>query len=283
MAADCEDGSSIIHVALKIQARRVNKHLLTGIENKAQKSRPQLVGLTVTFPHPDVHVSGHPLVEHKLNLIRDKSCNPTDFRRIVRELTILLAYEVTATLPKSLKWAPARIETPVALMENARLIAGLPPIIIPILRAGLTMAEAFQAIIPGAHIGHIGLHRDDVTKLPVEYLIKLPTIGNRLCVIVDPMLATGNSARHAVNILYKTMKTKIDNIRVVSVLSSKCGVESIISEFPGLHLFTACIDGEGDVKGGLNDESYIVPGLGDAGDRSFGTTADIADIEGPML
>jgi uracil phosphoribosyltransferase len=200
----------------------------------------------------------HPLVLHKLTLMRDKHTPTTVFRQLLREISLLLAYEVSRDLPMTTK----KIETPVAPMD-APIIKGKKLVIVSVLRAGNGLLEGMLDLIPSARVGHIGLYRDPVTLQPVEYYMKVPVdIAERRTIVVDPMLATGNSVAAAV----RRLKEKgAKEIRLVTLLSAPEGITRFHAEHPDVPIYTAALDSH------LNDHGYIVPGLGDAGDRMFGT------------
>jgi uracil phosphoribosyltransferase len=206
----------------------------------------------------NVTVVNHPLVQHKLSILRDKETSCGGFRRLLKELSMLLAYEVTRDLPSH----AIEIETPVA-KGTFRSVQGENIIIISILRAGNAILDGMLELLPMARVGHIGLYRDVKTLEPVEYYFKVPqNIEGGDFIIVDPMLATGNSAAVA---LEKLEPLKPRSMRLVTVVSCPEGIKRINDQFPNVPIFTAAIDE------GLNDHGYIVPGLGDAGDRIFGT------------
>ena len=215
--------------------------------------------MTSSGPSSNIHIMTHPLIQHKLNLMRMKETDSILFRRLLNEISLLMGYEVTRDLPL----AAQRIETPLAQMD-AFFVSESKIAIVPILRAGLGMTEGLLDLMPRALVGHIGLYRDPVTKMPVEYLVKLPDPNQRLFILVDPMLATGNSAVHAVRVLlsHHVQRTKI---RFLSLVAAPEGVEVFQKEFPDIPLYTAALDQ------GLTEKAYITPGLGDAGDRIFGT------------
>jgi uracil phosphoribosyltransferase len=205
----------------------------------------------------NVTVVSHPLVQHKLTFIRMEDTESPDFRRLLRELSVLLAYEVTRTLPTR----KIEIQTPVATCHAPILDAKI--VLVSILRAGNGILDGMLDVIPSARVGHIGLYRDPKTLAPVEYYFKMPPdISQRDVIVVDPMLATGNSAAAAVSRI-KALNPK--SIRFVCLVASPEGVELFCDEHPDVALFTASIDEK------LNDHGYIVPGLGDAGDRIYGT------------
>jgi uracil phosphoribosyltransferase len=208
---------------------------------------------------PDnVTVVDHPLVLHKLTLLRDKHTPSAVFRQLVKEISLLLAYEVLRDLPMTTR----HIETPMGEME-APILRGKKLVIVSILRAGSALLDGMLDLVPSARIGHIGLYRDPETLTAIEYYLKLPDdIANRHVIVVDPMLATGNSVTAAVNRIKEHGATQI---RFVSILAAPEGIKSMTQNHPDVQIFTAAIDSH------LNDHGYIIPGLGDAGDRMFGT------------
>ncbi|SHE81320.1 uracil phosphoribosyltransferase [Clostridium fallax] len=200
----------------------------------------------------------HPLILHKLSLIRDKNTGSKDFRDLVEEVSMLLAYEVT----RDLQMEDVEIETPIC-KAKCKMLAGKKIAIVPILRAGLGMVDGMLRLIPAAKVGHIGLYRDEETLKPVEYFCKLPQdIAERDIIVVDPMLATGGSAADAIDLL---KKKGAKYIRLVCLISSPEGVKAVMDRHPDVDIYLASIDEK------LNEQGYIVPGLGDAGDRLFGT------------
>jgi uracil phosphoribosyltransferase len=206
----------------------------------------------------DVVVVDHPLVQHKLSLMREKDGPTTDFRRLVSEVALLLAYEVTRDLPLETR----RIETPLEAMD-APVLAGKKLCFVSILRAGSGILDGMLDLVPSARVGHIGLYRDPETLKPVEYYLKVPDdLGERLMIVVDPMLATGYSAVAAITRLKQEGAKKI---RFVCLLAAPEGIEVMTREHPDVTIFTAAVDRE------LDSHGYIRPGLGDAGDRLFGT------------
>jgi uracil phosphoribosyltransferase len=209
--------------------------------------------------HPNLFVLDHPLIQHKLSHMRDRRRSTMGFRQLLREIALLMGYEIT----RDLKLTTERIETPMAPMD-APVLEGRKLAVVPILRAGLVMAEGLLELVPGAREGHIGLYRDHETKQPVEYLIKLPDPAGRLFILVDPMLATGNSAVHAVNVL-NHHGVEDARIRFMALVSAPEGVRVFHDAHPTVPVFTAALDSH------LNENAYIIPGLGDAGDRLFGT------------
>ena len=205
-----------------------------------------------------VVVTEHPLIQHKLTLMRDKNTGSKDFRELLTEITMLMGYEITRELPLE----DIEIETPV-VKTTAKVIAGKKLGIVPILRAGLGMVDGLVNLIPAAKVGHVGLYRDPETLQPVEYYCKLPQdIAEREMIIVDPMLATGGSAVAAIDVL-KRDGAKV--IKLVNLVASPEGIEEVHKYHPDVDIYVANIDEK------LNDHGYIVPGLGDAGDRLFGT------------
>ncbi len=204
------------------------------------------------------HLVDHPLIQHKLTIMRDKHTSTKAFRELLNEISMLMGYEITRELPLE----DVEIETPIQKATFKRL-AGKKLAIVPILRAGLGMVDGLTQLMPSARIGHIGLYRDPETHLPVEYYCKMPPdIDERLVVIVDPMLATGGSASDAITMV-KQRGAK--NIVLMCLVSAPEGVAKVQADHPDVDIYSAALD---DC---LNDHAYIVPGLGDAGDRIFGT------------
>lgn len=200
----------------------------------------------------------HPLVQHKVAIMRDKNTGTKAFKELVKELATLLTYEAT----RELALRDVKVETPVAT-ANCKMLQGRKLAIVPILRAGLGMVEGVQALIPAAKIGHIGLYRDPETLNPVEYYCKMPPdIGERDVFVVDPMLATGGSACDAIRMI-KARGAK--NIKFLGLIAAPEGIDRLHKEHPDVDIYCAALDEK------LNDHGYIVPGLGDAGDRIFGT------------
>ena len=205
-----------------------------------------------------VHVLDHPLIQHKLAILRNKNTSVKEFRELISEIAGLMCYEATRNLPTE----EVEIETPVA-KAKVKMLAGKKLAIIPILRAGLGMVDSMVDMIPSAKIGHIGLYRDPETHLPVEYYCKLPDdIENRQVYVVDPMLATGGSAVAAIDFL---KKYGCKNIIMMNVIGCPEGVKAVQEAHPDVEMYLAAVDER------LNEHAYIVPGLGDAGDRIFGT------------
>lgn len=208
--------------------------------------------------YKNVKVMEHPLIQHKLTLLRDKNTGVKEFRELVEELALLMGYEVT----RDLTLVKTEIETPICKTES-KVIAGKKLGIVPILRAGLGMVDGMLRLIPAAKVGHIGLYRDPDTLMPVEYYCKLPTdVAERDLIVLDPMLATGGSASAAITFL-KDRGAK--SIKLVNLIAAPEGIKAVVEAHPDVEIYVAAVDEK------LNDHGYIVPGLGDAGDRLFGT------------
>lgn len=205
-----------------------------------------------------VHVISHPLVQHKLTMIRDQETGPKDFRDLLEEISVLMAYEVTRDMPLE----EVDVQTPMG-RTRGRTIAGKKVGVVPILRAGLGMVNGVLRLIPTAKVGHIGVYRDPDTLLPVEYYCKLPVdVEERRIILLDPMLATGGSAAAAIGYL---KKRGVLSIKLMCLVAAPEGIDLVHKEHPDVDIFTAAIDEK------LNANGYIIPGLGDAGDRLFGT------------
>ncbi len=205
-----------------------------------------------------VVVFDHPLIKHKLTFIRDKNTGSKEFRELVTEISMLMGYEVTRDFPLE----EIEIETPLTKMKS-QVISGKKVGLIPILRAGLGMVDGMLNLLPAARVGHIGLYRDPQTLKPVEYYCKLPQdIEERELIVLDPMLATGGSATAAIDFLKKRGAT---NIRLVCLIAAPEGIKAVTEAHPDVDIYVAALDEK------LNDHAYILPGLGDAGDRLFGT------------
>jgi uracil phosphoribosyltransferase len=205
-----------------------------------------------------LQVIDHPLIQHKLTIIRDKRTGTKYFREVVNEIARLLAYEVSREMPLE----DVEIETPLVISTQKRL-AGKKVVIVPILRAGLGMVDGMLDLIPAAKVGHVGMYRDHETMEPVEYFIKMPSdLSERELLVVDPMLATGGSAVAAIDALKKRGAT---NIKFVCLVAAPEGVKVLQDAHPDVDIYTASLDEK------LNEKGYILPGLGDAGDRLFGT------------
>lgn len=212
--------------------------------------------------HPgflNLHVADHPLILHKLSQMRDVTCDQARFGALLRQIALLMAYEVTRHLPVTTR----KITTPLTVMD-APVLAGEEPVIVPILRAGMGMAAGLQELMPGARVGHIGLYRNEKTHEPVEYLVKLPDPKGKFFILVDPMLATGHSARYALDVMVKR-GVDIGKVRFMALVAAPEGVKAFQEAYPQVPVYVASLDDH------LNDKAYIVPGLGDAGDRLFGT------------
>jgi uracil phosphoribosyltransferase len=208
--------------------------------------------------YPNLTVLGHPLIKHKLYLLRDKSTKTKDFRELIAEIAMLMAYEVTKDLPTE----PVQLETPLEEMTGER-VAGKKLALVPILRAGLGMVEGILRLVPSARVGHIGLYRDHETLLPVPYYFKAPAAREqRDFFVLDPMLATGGSAADACTTL---KDSGVRSLRFLCIVAAPQGVEKMLSVHPDVPIYTAALDRT------LNEHGYILPGLGDAGDRIFGT------------
>lgn len=216
-----------------------------------QPAREQVLALPLT------HISRHPVIAHKMTLLRDKRTAPPEFYRIVRDLGALLAYEATADL----RLEPVQIETPLEPMAGSKLAGGVG--IVPILRAGLGLAEGFREVLPDAAVWHLGLRRDERTLEPIEYYNQLARSSNlQVCFSVDPMLATGGSAIDALNIL---KRYGVPHLRYVALIGAPYGLLKLRQAHPDVPIFLAALDER------LDDRGFICPGLGDAGDRQFGT------------
>jgi uracil phosphoribosyltransferase len=204
-----------------------------------------------------LHIIDHPLVQHKLSIMRNKETSTIKFRELLKEISTLMGYEVTRDFPLTYE----EIETPLMKM-NAPKISGKKVVIAPILRAGLGMVEGLLTLIPSARVGHIGMYRDEETCEPVFYYYKMPANKERLVIVTDPMLATGGSACDAIRRLKNDGYT---NIRLMCLVASPQGVKAVTEQHPDVDIYLAALDE------GLNEKNYILPGLGDAGDRIFGT------------
>lgn len=205
-----------------------------------------------------VYVFDHPLIQHKLSILRDKNTSVKEFRELVSEIAQLMCYEATRDLPLE----EVKVETPIG-MATCKRIAGKKLAVVPILRAGLGMVDGMFAMMPNVKVGHVGLYRDPKTLEPVKYYFKMPPdISERDAIIVDPMLATGGSACAATRFL---KEAGVKNIKLMSIIGAPEGVAAMQKEHPDVDIFIAALDDH------LNENGYIVPGLGDAGDRIFGT------------
>jgi len=205
-----------------------------------------------------LHIIDHPLVQHKISLLRDKNTGTKEFRELVSEIAMFICYEATRDLPLK----EIEIETPIAVAKT-KIISGRKLAFVPILRAGLGMVDGVTALVPAAKIGHIGLFRDPQTHSPVMYYSKMPDdISERDVIIVDPMLATGRSAKAAID---EMKKLGVKHIKFMCIICSPEGVDAVREAHPDVEIYTGVMDE------GLNEDHYIVPGVGDAGDRIFGT------------
>lgn len=205
-----------------------------------------------------IHVIDHPMIQHKLTIMRKKETGSKDFRELLKEISLLMGYEVTRDLPLD----DIEIETPIC-KTMAKKVSGRKLAIVPILRAGIGMVDGLQTLVPVAKVGHIGLYRNEETHVPVVYYCKLPEdINQRLVIVTDPMLATGGSACNALSML---KERGCNNIRLMCLVSAPEGIARVQKEHPDVDIYVAAVDDH------LNKDAYIVPGLGDAGDRIFGT------------
>ena len=205
-----------------------------------------------------LHVIDHPMIQHTLSIMRQKETGSKDFRQLLKEISILMGYEVTRDLPLT----DIQIETPIGPMTASRVL-GRKMAIVPILRAGLGMVDGLLDLVPVAKVGHIGLYRNETTHKPVVYYCKLPEdIQDRLVIVTDPMLATGGSSCDALAML---KERGVANVRLMCLVAAPEGIKKVQNEHPDVDIYTAAVDDH------LNENAYIVPGLGDAGDRIFGT------------
>jgi uracil phosphoribosyltransferase len=208
--------------------------------------------------YDNVKIVDHPLVQHKLTLLRDKQTGSKEFREIVSEIAMLMCYEATRDLPLQ----EVEIETPIAVAKT-HVISGKKLAFVPILRAGLGMVDGVLALVPAAKVGHIGLYRDPTSLAPVDYYCKLPTdISEREVILLDPMLATGGSATEGISLL---KRHGVKNIKFMCIIAAPEGLKAVCEAHPDVQVYCASLDSH------LNENGYIVPGLGDAGDRLFGT------------
>lgn len=207
---------------------------------------------------PNLFILDHPLIQHKLTHMRDKTTSTRTFRQLLREITLLMGYEVTRNLPLTTRM----IETPLTTMD-APVIAGRKLAIVPVLRAGIVMAEGLLELVPSARVGHIGLYRDE-THRPVEYVVRLPELEGRRFIVCDPMIGTGYSSAHAVSVL-KDRGIAAQDILFLALVAAPEGVEVYQARHRDVPMYVAALDDH------LDEHAYIVPGLGDAGDRMFGT------------
>ena len=219
----------------------------------------QLPSMKQDSRFPNLFILTHPLIQHKLSHMRERDTSTRTFRELLKEITLLMGYEVTRDLPLTTR----SIETPLETID-APVIAGKKLAIVPILRAGIGMSDGLLELVPSARVGHIGVFRDPATHKPVEYLVRLPDTADRIFILCDPMVATGNSAVYAVDVLKKRGVTD-EKIIFLALVAAPEGVTVFQQAHPGVKLYVASLDSH------LNDHAYIVPGLGDAGDRIFGT------------
>ena len=208
---------------------------------------------------PNLFILNHPLIQHKLSHMRERDTSTRTFRELLKEITLLMGYEITRDLPLTTR----KIETPLETID-APVIAGKKLAIVPILRAGIGMSDGLLELVPSARVGHVGVFRDPATHLPVEYLVRLPDTVDRTFILCDPMVATGNSAVHAIDVL-KRRGVPDEQIIFLALVAAPEGVQVFQAAHPRVKLYVAALDSH------LNDHAYIVPGLGDAGDRIFGT------------
>ncbi len=214
--------------------------------------------MTVRYDESRVTLVDHPLVQHKVAILRDKDTSTKQFRELVRELALFEGYEATRDFPLE----EVCVETPLESCTCMEL-SGKKVAIVPILRAGLGMVDGLLELVPSARVGHVGMYRDPATHEPHEYYCKLPPdVENRTCLVVDPMLATGGSANAAIDYL---RRAGVSDVRLLVLVSAPEGLAAVLEHDPDVRIFTCAIDRE------LNDHAYILPGLGDAGDRIFGT------------
>ena len=204
-----------------------------------------------------LHIIDHPLIQHTLSIMRNKETSTSEFRKLLQEISMLMGYEITRDFPLEYE----EIETPLQKM-NAPKLSGKKVVIAPILRAGLGMVDGLLSLIPSARVGHIGLYRDEETCEPVFYYYKMPGNKERLVILADPMLATGGSACDAI---MRLKKDGFNNIKLMCLVASPQGVKIVTEKYPDVDIYLASLDE------GLNERNYILPGLGDAGDRIFGT------------
>lgn len=208
---------------------------------------------------PNLYILDHPLIQHKLSHMREHDTSTRTFRELLREITLLMGYEITRDLPLTTR----QIQTPLVTID-APVIAGKKLAVVPILRAGIGMSDGLLELVPSARVGHIGVFRDPATHEPVEYLVRLPDTTDRTFILCDPMVATGNSAVHAIDVL-KKRGVPDAQILFLALVAAPEGVKVFMDAHPNVKLFVASLDSH------LDDDAYIIPGLGDAGDRIFGT------------
>jgi uracil phosphoribosyltransferase len=208
---------------------------------------------------PYLYILNHPLIQHKLSHMREHDTSTRTFRELLREITLLMGYEITRDLPLTTR----SIKTPLVTID-APVIAGKKLAVVPILRAGIGMSDGLLELVPSARVGHIGVFRDPETHEPVEYMVRLPDTVDRTFILCDPMVATGNSAVHAIDVL-KKRGVPDEQILFLALVAAPEGVQVVQDAHPNVKLYVASLDSH------LDDHAYIIPGLGDAGDRIFGT------------
>ncbi|MDY0964220.1 MULTISPECIES: uracil phosphoribosyltransferase [Massilia] len=208
---------------------------------------------------PNLYILNHPLIQHKLSHMREHDTSTRTFRELLREITLLMGYEITRDLPLTTR----SIKTPLVTID-APVIAGKKLAVVPILRAGIGMSDGLLELVPSARVGHIGVFRDPETHEPVEYMVRLPDTVDRTFILCDPMVATGNSAVHAIDVL-KKRGVPDEQILFLALVAAPEGVQVVQDAHPNVKLYVASLDSH------LDDHAYIIPGLGDAGDRIFGT------------
>jgi len=208
---------------------------------------------------PNLYILDHPLIQHKLSHMREHDTSTRTFRELLREITLLMGYEITRDLPLTTR----EIKTPLVTID-APVIAGKKLAVVPILRAGIGMSDGLLELVPSARVGHIGVFRDPATHEPVEYMVRLPDTTERTFILCDPMVATGNSAVHAIDVL-KKRGVPDEQILFLALVAAPEGVKVFMDAHPNVKLYVASLDSH------LDEDAYIIPGLGDAGDRIFGT------------
>jgi uracil phosphoribosyltransferase len=208
---------------------------------------------------PNLFILNHPLIQHKLSHMREHDTSTRTFRELLREITLLMGYEITRDLPLTTR----QIRTPLVTID-APVIAGKKLAVVPILRAGIGMSDGLLELVPSARVGHIGVFRDPATHEPVEYMVRLPDTTDRTFILCDPMVATGNSAVHAIDVL-KKRGVPDEQILFLALVAAPEGVQVVQNAHPNVKVYVASLDSH------LNEHAYIIPGLGDAGDRIFGT------------
>ena len=232
---------------------------MAGIMPAQATTITQLPSMKQDSRFPNLFILSHPLIQHKLSHMRERDTSTRTFRELLKEITLLMGYEVTRDLPLTTR----SIETPLETID-APVIAGKELAIVPILRAGIGMSDGLLELVPSARVGHIGVFRDPQTHEPVEYMVRLPDTTDRTFILCDPMIATGNSAVHAIDVL-KKRGVPDEQILFLALVAAPEGVTVFQQAHPGVKLYVASLDSH------LNEHAYIVPGLGDAGDRILGT------------